>query len=189
LIDKIITNDLVRNTEIIKDFSTNIINTEINFKLSMTVIDSIFTYKKNKSLKLETFILDKKEELETLNNCISHVDATLGKYILNNSKNPNLNEYNISPIRKPNNNDSHQLDIILNNNNNNLNFNYNSNTKFLSDDFHYTEKVENYVLKLTGKELFKWDSILFFFNKMLLLLSFFAWIYKFDFFTVNYFII
>lgn len=179
-IEEIYVQDFIKNNEVIREYSKTINlgeNLEIIFKLSISIIDSFFIYKKNKSLKLEGVINEKKEELETLNNCLSHIDVTLGKYFLNNSKNQNT----ISPLRD-NNDPFHNLDIIMNNNDNT---NQNLQSKYLSNDFHYTEKVENYFLKIIGKDLFKWDSILFFFNKILLLLSIFSWIYKFDFSTVK----
>jgi len=181
-VDNIIINEIDRNVELIKEYS-NIINigenTNLNFKLNISIIDSLFIYKKNKSLKLESLIFEKKEELETLNNCLSHIDATLGKYYLSNSNNPNLNNPNsFSQVSSNNNDQIKDFDIVINNPSKAIN------SKYLSDEIHYTEKIENYFLKIIGKDLLKWDSILFFLNKILIILSIFSWIYKFDLSTV-----
>jgi hypothetical protein len=181
-VDNIIINEIDRNVELIKEYS-NIINigenTNLNFKLNISIIDSLFIYKKNKSLKLESLIFEKKEELQTLNNCLSHIDATLGKYYLSNSNNPNLNNPNsFSQVSSNNNDQIKDFDIVINNPSKAIT------SKYLSDEIHYTEKVENYFLKIIGKDLLKWDSILFFFNKILIILSIFSWIYKFDLSTV-----
>jgi len=184
-VDEIFVEDFIKNNKILKDYSKTIHmgdSIEVNFRLSISIIDTLFIYKTNKLNALERMINDKKEELETLNNCLSHIDATLGKYFLNNSKNHNI----LSPLRDKS--DSYNnIDIIKNNNSNyinNQNANEDFHNKYLSNDFHYTEKVENYFLKILGRDLFKWDYILFFSNKILLLLSIFSWIYKIDYSTV-----
>jgi len=128
---------------------------------------------------------EKKEELETLNNCLSHIDASLGKYYLNNSNNHYLNNISLSPLSLNNNNQINDFGIIVNEKTIKNPSNPIINAKYLSDNFHYTEKVENYLLKIIGRDLFKWDSILFFVNKILIILSIFSWIYKFDLSTVK----
>lgn len=189
-IDKFISNNLNRNIDIIKEYP-NVSgmgeNTNLNIKISISIIDSFFIYKKNQSLNLECSIIEKKEELDTLNNCLTHIDATLGKYFLNNSNNPNRNNQNIlSPFSLNSNDQIKDFEIIINDNNHSQNNPSNriANSKYLSDEIHYTEKIENYFLKIIGRDLFKWDSILFFFNKILIILSIFSWIYKFDLSTV-----
>jgi len=72
--------------------------------------------------------------------------------------------------------------------NNNVAFDFpNGKDKYLSDDIHYTEKVENYCLKCIGKDIFKWDWLIYFFNKIIFILTCFSWFYKFDFSTVRKF--
>jgi hypothetical protein len=77
----------------------------------------------------------------------------------------------------------------LENNSNNINnfgidFPRNKN-RHLSDDIHYTEQIENYCLKIIGKDVFKWDWMIYFFNKIIFVLTCFSWFYKFDFSTVR----
>ena len=163
-----------KNEEIIKEFDKvlyiNDIEAKINFILKINFINSLLSYKKNKILKFEHENFDKKEELETLANSLSHIESTLGKYFLDNENNTNA--------------------IGNNNTNNNANNNFNennfvNNSKILIDDIDYTEKIENYFLRIIGKKLFKWDTIIYFFNKIVFLLSICTWIYKFDVFTVR----
>ncbi len=160
-LDNIDISDLFENKEKIIDFNKSIKTkenlTNIKFKISITLITSDLNYKRNKVIKFENFLYEKKEALETINNCLSHIDATMGRYFLENNSNNN--------------------DIILD-------F-PNVKNQYLSDDIHYTEKVENYCLKIIGKDLFKWDWMIFFFNKIIFVLTCFSWFYKFDFSTVR----
>lgn len=159
--------DLKANEEKILEFNKPLkvkeISSNAKFKVSLTLISSDLNYKKNKALKFENFLIEKKEALETINNCLSHIDNTLGKYFIERNKGNDI-----------------AFDFAKNNNN--------KDKYYLSDDIHYTEKVENYCLKIIGKDIFKWDWMIYFFNKIMFLLTLFSWFYKFDFSTVKFFL-
>lgn len=178
-IDYISIEDCIKNDELIKEYSKklNILGEEVNlsFKICLNILTSKLLYKKNKSIKIENIIYEKKEDIETLSNCLSHIDMTLGRYFLMNYNNPNLNGFNNSNL-------PFGTNIPANEGFNP--HNYNPNAKYLSNDMHYTEKVENYFLKIIGRNLFKWDLIIYFFNKIFFCLTLISWIFKFDMLTV-----
>jgi hypothetical protein len=135
----------------------------MTFDLGFLWINSRVNYYNKLISRLEAKIEENKENINVLNNCISHIEETFKKYF-------------------------GQLGIgnSLSNSSSAVSLNV---TGFkagtMEKELQISQSIEDYVLKIVGKEVFVMDKIVFLFNKILILLLIFVFLQRHDTVTVR----
>ena len=119
----------------------------INLSLSFIWINSRVNYYNKKITTHEGELEELKEYVNVLNNCILHIQDTFKMY-----------------FTKINENEQGRVDYIDSKDDNNQ---YETNGT-IRKQIEISDKIENYVLKIIGKELITWSNIVYFLNKVMM---------------------
>jgi len=143
----------------------------INFNIILVWIISKVNYYTKKIVKQDTKIGEAHDNINILNNCISHIEGNYNfiyKKITENFKNHikiQLDEATVT----------------------NLNTDNKNNGKIsIEKQIEISQKIEDYVLGMVGKDVIIMDKIVFFLNKIILPILVIIFLFRFDLMTVNY---
>lgn len=137
----------------------------MTFDLGFLWINSRVNYYNKLVTRLEARIEENKENINVLNNCISHIEETFKKYFNQLGIGPNIMSTNSSAVS--------------------LNVTGFKSAGTMEKELQISQSIEDYVLKIVGKEVFVMDKILFLFNKILFLLLIFVFLQRHDTVTVR----
>lgn len=136
----------------------------MTFDLGFLWINSRVNYYNKLVTRLEAKIEENKENINVLNNCISHIEETFKKYFSQLGIGPNMST-NSSAVS--------------------LNVAGFKSAGTMEKELQISQSIEDYVLKIVGKEVFVMDKILFLFNKILFILLIFVFLQRHDTVTVR----
>jgi hypothetical protein len=138
----------------------------MTFDLGFLWINSRVNYYNKLMARSESKIEENKENINVLNNCISHIEETFKKYFI---------QMGGSPFTLCSNSSAASLNVT----------GFRSGT--MEKELQISQKIEDYILKIAGKEVFVMDKIVYIFNKILILLLIFVFLQRYDLVTVSKF--
>lgn len=161
-IDKINPKDILDNPFVYK-FS----HQGMSFELKFLWMNSKINFYNKEITRLESKIEDDKENIQTLNNCIIHIEGIYSCILL-----INLFLETFKKFMKPSNDTNPKINAI-------------EKPTSIGKQIEISQKIEDYVLHIIGKEVVVMDSIVFLLNKIMIPILILVFLARYELVTVT----